>query len=115
MRDDETRSIATCQLFSQPRASGESATAQVAGWSFLQPQIHSAQEASGNESGARRCLCTVSRDTRSQLNATGRKDTEHVARCDSPHSRGVVLLARLLRHSMGVAPDNLLPVPTSVR
>jgi hypothetical protein len=30
----------------------------VAGWSFLQPQITAPQEASGNESGARRCLYT---------------------------------------------------------
>src|SRR6516164_2277027 len=43
----EKRRATPCRLPSQPRASGEDQTAQVAGWSFLQSQIHSAQEASG--------------------------------------------------------------------
>src|SRR6516225_4319028 len=55
------RRATPCRLPSQPRASGEDQTAQVAGWSFLQPQIHSAQEASGNEFGARRCFYIAER------------------------------------------------------
>src|SRR5262245_53189462 len=93
------RRATPCRLPSQPRASGEDQTAQVAGWSFLQPQIHSAQEASGNQSGTIRCLCTAERQPVERM--------ENVARRDSTHARGGVLLVQLHVHHMVLAPGNL--------
>ena len=61
MLDDKTRRSAICPLPQQPRPSGKGEATQIAGWSFLQPQIHSAQEASGNESETRRCRYTAER------------------------------------------------------
>jgi hypothetical protein len=49
-RYDQACRIATCQLFSQPRASGESAAAQVAGWSLLQCSLSSTPEPTAENS-----------------------------------------------------------------
>ena|SRR5215831_6081825 len=103
------RRATPCRLPSQPRASGESQTAQVTHWRVvLQHRVLSAQEASGNQSGTRRCRYTAERHTPVE------RGKENVAGCDILNARGGVLLGRFLWNRMVLDECRVQPMQTSL-